>query len=190
MKRVRILSVWWAATAIATAALVPPRGLGAQGTAQGIKVHGHWSIEVRNADGTLRLRRDFENSLLDGGRTVISQLLSGGGTVDYWVVYLFTLGGGGPCSGGTCNITEPSGPSTTDSRNLTKTVTPGSQLVLHGSFVATTDAAINVVGTNVVTTQTGTSLPIPYPFTSATLASAISVQATQTVSVTVTFTFS
>jgi hypothetical protein len=31
---------------------------------QGIKVHGHWVLQVKNADGTLAQRREFENSLV------------------------------------------------------------------------------------------------------------------------------
>jgi len=34
---------------------------------EGIKVHGHWIIDVRNPDGSLAQHRDFENSLADGG---------------------------------------------------------------------------------------------------------------------------
>jgi hypothetical protein len=33
------------------------------GPQEGIKVHGHWVIEVRNPDGTLSTRREFENGL-------------------------------------------------------------------------------------------------------------------------------
>jgi hypothetical protein len=31
---------------------------------QGIKVHGHWVLQVKNHDGTLAERREFENSLI------------------------------------------------------------------------------------------------------------------------------
>jgi hypothetical protein len=34
-----------------------------KGQSEGIKVHGHWTIEVRNSDGTLATHREFENSL-------------------------------------------------------------------------------------------------------------------------------
>src|SRR5580704_12645686 len=34
-----------------------------KGQTEGIKVHGHWTIEVRNPDGTLVDHREFENSL-------------------------------------------------------------------------------------------------------------------------------
>ena len=40
---------------------------------QGIKVHGHWVLQVKNADGTLGERREFDNSL------VTSTATSGGG---------------------------------------------------------------------------------------------------------------
>src|SRR5271154_6454109 len=30
---------------------------------EGIKVHGHWTIEVRNPDGSVATHREFENSL-------------------------------------------------------------------------------------------------------------------------------
>jgi Na+-transporting methylmalonyl-CoA/oxaloacetate decarboxylase gamma subunit len=35
----------------------------AKGTHEGIKVHGHWTIEVKNPDGKLVTHREFENSL-------------------------------------------------------------------------------------------------------------------------------
>jgi len=44
-----------------------------------IKVHGHWLIELRNPDGTLADRRDFENSLAvgSGGDALLVGLLAG-----------------------------------------------------------------------------------------------------------------
>src|SRR5215469_7481393 len=36
------------------------------GPSVGIKVHGHWTIDVRNPDGTLVTHREFENSLIPG----------------------------------------------------------------------------------------------------------------------------
>jgi hypothetical protein len=43
---------------------------------EGIKVHGHWIIDVRNPDGSLAQHRDFENSLQDGGQ-FLTGLVSG-----------------------------------------------------------------------------------------------------------------
>jgi len=49
---------------------------------EGIKVHGHWVLQVKNADGTLGERREFNNSLVPGGAygggdQLIAGLLSG-----------------------------------------------------------------------------------------------------------------
>jgi len=53
---------------------------------QGIKVHGHWVLQVKNADGTLGERREFENSLVTStatsnlsGDQLLGLLLSGNG---------------------------------------------------------------------------------------------------------------
>jgi hypothetical protein len=49
---------------------------------QGIKVHGHWVLQVKNADGTLGERREFDNSLSTigvaiSGDQILGALLSG-----------------------------------------------------------------------------------------------------------------
>jgi hypothetical protein len=50
----------------------------ASGQHEGITVHGHWVIEVRNPDGTLVTRREFENMLEQPtGAQTITQLLGG-----------------------------------------------------------------------------------------------------------------
>ncbi len=51
---------------------------------QGIKVHGHWVLQVKNADGTLGERREFDNSLVPegtylSGDQLLGLLLSGNG---------------------------------------------------------------------------------------------------------------
>ena len=38
-------------------------GTAAKGTQEGIKVHGHWTIEVRNPDGKVVTHTEFENAL-------------------------------------------------------------------------------------------------------------------------------
>lgn len=46
------------------------------GRAEGIKVHGHWTIEVRNPDGGLAARHEVENALIPGmGTTLLAGLL-------------------------------------------------------------------------------------------------------------------
>jgi hypothetical protein len=50
---------------------------------EGIKIHGHWVLQVKNVDGTLGERREFNNSLvpstdhLIGGDALLVGLLSG-----------------------------------------------------------------------------------------------------------------
>lgn len=69
--------------------------LGAQTTEQkggpqeGIKVHGHWTITVRNPDGTIASTREFENALLQGtagGAELLTALLTGSHTPGGWQV--------------------------------------------------------------------------------------------------------
>lgn len=174
MKRVGILSLRWATAVMAAAALALPQVLRAQGPVQGIKVHGHWVVEVRNADGTLHLQREFENALTGDGRVALAGLLVGRYKTTDWVVRTNANGGcgSGPCA--TSNTTMESG--------------GGDLAVVHGSFVATSNGQVAVVNTEInVERYDGVSLG--WDFSSATLAAPISVQATQTVSVTVTFSF-
>jgi hypothetical protein len=65
----------------------PHRG----GQQEGIKVHGHWTIEVRNPDGALVSHHEFENSLQGGpggGAILLSSVLSRQNTVGSWVIFL------------------------------------------------------------------------------------------------------
>ena len=61
-----------AAAASAQTDAVRPAG----GQQEGIKVHGDWTIEIRNADGTLASRHEFRNHLATGS-TDGSALLAG-----------------------------------------------------------------------------------------------------------------
>ncbi len=60
--------------------------LPSKGGQEGIKVHGHWSIEVRNPDGSVDKHVEFENSLvttnlsnMPGGAALLYELLNGSG---------------------------------------------------------------------------------------------------------------
>ncbi|MGB9230200.1 MAG: hypothetical protein WCC24_10705 [Terracidiphilus sp.] len=84
-----------------TSGAVPARGQTANtgektegGMHQGIKIHGHWVIEIRNPDGTLVAHREFENKLegLEGGQLIMS-LLGGVAVKGQWMVALSV-----PCS--------------------------------------------------------------------------------------------
>lgn len=66
----------------------------AKGEHEGIKVHGHWTIEVRNPDGKLVTHREFENSLTTAsgytGSVVLTDLLAGTRTGGAWEIILVT----------------------------------------------------------------------------------------------------
>ncbi len=63
-----------------------------KGQREGIKVHGHWTIEVRNPDGKVVSHREFENSLatnLGGGAPLLAAILGRNVTPGSWQVLLF-----------------------------------------------------------------------------------------------------
>lgn len=90
----------------------------------GIKIHGHWVLEVKNPDGKLVERREFDNSLVTGapgpggapwptGNQIITALLSGNATPgDPAIVFVSSVQGGSlpnpvdACSGGERNYAQ------------------------------------------------------------------------------------
>jgi hypothetical protein len=65
----------------------------ASGPKEGITVHGHWIIEVRNPDGTVSTRREFENALVAPGAGALSLLLAQQAVPGTWFVWI----GANPC---------------------------------------------------------------------------------------------
>ncbi len=140
-----------------------------KGQHEGITVHGHWIIEVKNHDGKVVSHREFENSLAPGpggGANLLAGLAPWprSDSAGVWNVVLST---GFPSS---ILLSEPSvpctpastGPSTTCSNNLTVTVPslgsngPGATLTLAGTGVVP-QIPVNSPATidGVVTTVTG-----------------------------------
>jgi hypothetical protein len=75
-----------------------------KGPGEGIQVHGHWTIEVKDPDGKVATHREFENNLVGGtgsntGSSFLTELLLGytssGGL---FVTLVLTPPGGGPSS--------------------------------------------------------------------------------------------
>jgi hypothetical protein len=73
-------------TGMRTPSATSPRAVAQNSTAEspaprghdeGIKVHGHWMIEVKNPDGTVVTHREFENSIQQNGQLGIGALLAG-----------------------------------------------------------------------------------------------------------------
>ncbi len=68
----------------------------AGGRTEGIKVHGHWTITVRNADGSVASRNEFENSLSSGtGNAALVQILGRTMTPGLWNINVITVDSAG-----------------------------------------------------------------------------------------------
>jgi len=73
------------ATAPPATAMEEPSTAPAKAGTEGIKVHGHWIINVKNPDGTLVEHREFDNSLQNNGGAALVGLLSGYFTPGDWL---------------------------------------------------------------------------------------------------------
>ena len=47
------------------------------GPQEGMSIHGHWTVTVRNSDGTIASRHEFENSVTNTGKGIVLGFLSG-----------------------------------------------------------------------------------------------------------------
>jgi hypothetical protein len=65
---------------------------------QGMKVHGHWVINISNPDGTLVQHREFENSLEGSAQGFMVGLLSGYMVPGDWMIVLGPQSGAGACN--------------------------------------------------------------------------------------------
>jgi len=158
---------------------------------EGIAVHGHWVIDVRNPDGSLAQHREFENSVTGPGQVaLVTLLVQGFGTGD-WAIVLGPSGSNGPCGGTsqTCEIvrvltTQPAlkdCPINTCSAGLTIAESLGTfAFTLAGTATATQPGNIGSVGT-IITLCSGatyqacvlntTTNNTESPFTSTTITS-------------------
>ena len=115
-----------AAPAARLAAAKKPVGIAsaAKGMGTGITVHGHWVIVVKNPDGKVTARREFENSLsggitfpngsggtfqAPGGGAFLSAVMSGQpvNTVGTWAIFLAGPGGLAGAGGAPCTAQLP-----------------------------------------------------------------------------------
>jgi hypothetical protein len=160
----------------------------AGGPQEGIKVHGHWVIDVRDPDGKLVSHREFENGLI--GPAVLANVLARQNSVGLWRVMLTDTN-----IGSTYDLLEPTFIGTGNSNNLTVTAS-GAAVVLTGSFVASAADTITAVETDnyLCSPSTPPSTPCSVSngnaFTFTTFSPGISFVAGQTVTVIVTITFS
>jgi len=136
----------------------------ASGMNQNMKMHGHWTIDIKNPDGTLAQHHEFENSIQYDGQNYLVGLMSGYGAAGPWEIYFSSVGavaGTSPCNSAQypyCAIvySTASQPGSficnglyTCSTGLTITPTfgVGPTLTLAGSIAATQAGSIGFVGT-------------------------------------------
>lgn len=158
------------------------------------KVHGHWTIEVRDPDGSLAERREFENATTLVGRKALARFFRGawapnGADVGTWSI--------GVPSAPLCStqVTLPSGQQgclVAEGSDLSiEAPLPGQinagKLFLRAVFRAAKGGTVSQVATFVTGAQGPGNQDTS--FTSATLPQAISVQSGQTVNVNVAISF-
>ena len=170
-----------------------------------IKVHGHWTIEVRDPDGALKTHREFENALVansgPGAMVAILACFTAGNCPNMTNVLVWDVqldGSPQPCTtqafidplnplAGTTTVPAPcllQGPA----QNYPLSAKPqGTTFVLSGAIAAGQNGTVATV-----TTSLGIAGgPFPGgPFTAKTLPTPISVLAGQLIQVTVVYSFS
>jgi hypothetical protein len=179
----------------------------------GIKVHGHWVINVFSPNGQLVSHTEFENSLQSTGMEFLAQVLGGQKSVGNWE--LSFAGTSGPCTTlfaptgtpvGTCVIKPGTATVTSCGSNgcTSNIMEPpqvpfnGTTMQLIGALTFPSAGNITQVETIVSNCNSSTSPFTCYGnpavskgvFTSANLPTAVKVAANQLVQITVTFSFS
>jgi hypothetical protein len=96
------------------AGLAPERAATGGGGHEGIQLHGHWTIDVRNPDGKLVKHNTFENQLQYDGTQYLTALLSGYGVGGDYAIY-FTNATAQATASATTNVVCPAPTSTTTS---------------------------------------------------------------------------
>lgn len=125
---------------------------------QTIKVHGDWTIEIRNPDDSLADRRVFTNDLTADGAHALAGILAGNYTVNHWSIGASSLICLDPISGleTLCGIAEDDDPTIPDTwtqfvRGLTvngpNDFNDPAVLELSGSFFVQNDGQIDRVTT-------------------------------------------
>lgn len=173
----------------------------ASGLAGDVKVHGNWTIDVRDADGTLARHVEFSNALFpDTGH--LGRLLGRLNSIGYWSVTLYDQQAS-PCKGATagsdeCVLIEAPATSGINGANLFRTLTISntgsnqSVVVLQGTATALVNGQITDVRSNFGTCPSSpcTAASLALPFTYHTLPTPITVVQGQVIQVRVQISFS
>jgi hypothetical protein len=173
------------------------------GSQEGIKVHGHWTITIRNEDGSVASRHEFKNALANFSGLPL--LLAHGGSVGQWRIAVFgpTVPLVQPCQSSPlginiprpCVLGETNGPQTFGTLQVTASAT---ELTIRGSVQAQASSPLAVVHTefDICTPAQGPSLScqvsnLVAPFTQKDIsAQGIQVAAGQTIDISVVISFS
>ena len=145
-----------------SAASTPAAATSSDPRQEGVKVHGDWTLTVRNPDGTVAAVHEFKNALSIGAGADqrLASLLGGEAVPGHWVIG-FGLTPSNGCGGVGCFISEVP-LSFSHSTNLTKSIATGGldvgKLVLQGSVRMVNAASIILVITQ-LTTCAGTTSP-------------------------------
>ncbi len=103
-----------------------------------IAVHGDWTIEVHNPDGSPHARHDFSNAMWATAHIALSRILTGEREIVRWgVEFPF---GSSPCDL-VCALTEP---------DLIVETSEDGAVRLSGSITATRDGTINAARSTLV----------------------------------------
>lgn len=180
---------------------------GSSSPGEGIKVHGDWTITLRNPDGSIARVHEFKNALsAQWGAPKLMRFLNGTHVPGPWAISLVFTAQSGCAPSAQCLITEPApvnGYSNPNSHDLIKDISPAGvdagKLVLRGSVRMTSAADLSLVTTSVLICPVATPLVcVPYQdavgsseeFTRRVLSSPIAVAADQLVEIKVVISFS
>lgn len=151
------------------------------GPQEGIKVHGHWTIVVRNADGGVASRHEFENALTSGGALTLAALLTQSqSTAPTWSIILDGNTGPGQSVGFVVSTTS-------QSVNGTVVLTGSRKVPVSGYQLTGVDTNVQITSLGATFTSRDLTQPVP---PSTTAPGPISVQNGQTVDVSVVISFS
>ena len=146
------------------------------GRQEGIKVHGHWTIEVRNPDGTVVTHREFENALISGdGNAFLAQILGRQNTVGAWQVLLLSSIAGEPYLNSII-IDEPGSTLVTGSAEDCSSVTGNGSSCSTNLAVTAAGGTVTLTGSGVVPPTFGSN--VGQVFTFVTFCAATSTAAT------------
>lgn len=173
---------------------VAPSGPGVEG----IKVSGHWTIEVRETDGKLVSHTEFENALAVNGQESLARFLARDKTPGLWSINLIGSTGNEPCLSNiptNCYISEAAESANWPNGFKNLAVSFNSTVArLSGTATAQRNGNVATVQTNVGRCENTTAAASPcqysgMPFTSKTLPTPVSVLLNQQVAVTVDISF-